>query len=222
MRKRSRRVALERRAAKRLPKAVRCLTGGMLAGLPAYSLIGRIPTAAYPDNVQTTPQGKLVWIAGKGFGSGPNPSYYFGGAKTPFQTPAQRVRHLRARHADRPRRHARSPPTSRSSPTRARPMPRPSRPTRRPSRPAARSRRSPVSPAARSSTSSTSCGRTAPTTRSSAPIRAATGSPASSCSTTTASAARPAASRPTRTRCRGGSPCWTTSTRTPRCRSTAT
>ena len=59
----------------------------MLAGLPAYALIGRIPTAAYPDDVQTTPQGKLIWIAGKGFGSGPNPGYYFGGARTQFQTP---------------------------------------------------------------------------------------------------------------------------------------
>ncbi len=28
-----------------------------------------------------------LWISGKGFGSGPNPTYYFGGAKTPFQTP---------------------------------------------------------------------------------------------------------------------------------------
>ena len=87
MRKRSRRRALERRAAKRLPKTVRCPTSGVLAGLPAYGFIGRIPTAAYPDDVQTTPQGKLIWIAGKGFGSGPNPSYYFGGARTQFQTP---------------------------------------------------------------------------------------------------------------------------------------
>ena len=58
-----------------------------LPGLPAFRLIGRIPTAAYPDSVQTTPRGRLIWIAGKGFGSGPNPTYYFGGARTPFQTP---------------------------------------------------------------------------------------------------------------------------------------
>ena len=37
-----------------------------------------MPTAAYPDSVQMTPEGQLVWVAGKGDGSGPNPSYYFG------------------------------------------------------------------------------------------------------------------------------------------------
>jgi YVTN family beta-propeller protein len=40
--------------------------------LAPYQLIGRIPTAAYPDDVQVTPDGShLIWIAGKGFGSGP-------------------------------------------------------------------------------------------------------------------------------------------------------
>jgi YVTN family beta-propeller protein len=62
-------------------------TAGYIPNLPAFRLIGRIPTAAYPDDVQTTPQGQLIWIAGKGFGSGPNPTYYFGGAHTPYQTP---------------------------------------------------------------------------------------------------------------------------------------
>ena len=65
----------------------RCASG-YIPNLPAFKLIGRIPTAAYPDDVQTTPQGRLLWIAGKGFGSGANPTYYFGGAKTPFQTPS--------------------------------------------------------------------------------------------------------------------------------------
>jgi YVTN family beta-propeller protein len=38
----------------------------------AYTLIGRLPTAAYPDDVQVTPDGsQLIWIAGKGYGSGP-------------------------------------------------------------------------------------------------------------------------------------------------------
>ncbi len=60
---------------------------GQIPGLAAFKIIGRIPTAAYPDSVQTTPQGQLVWVAGKGFGSGPNPTYYFGGATTPYQTP---------------------------------------------------------------------------------------------------------------------------------------
>jgi YVTN family beta-propeller protein len=59
-----------------------------LPNLPAYHLIGRIPTAAYPDSVQTTSSGKLVWVAGKGFGSGPNPTYHFGGSPlAPGQTP---------------------------------------------------------------------------------------------------------------------------------------
>jgi YVTN family beta-propeller protein len=40
--------------------------------LGPYQLIGRIPTAAYPDDVQVSPDGShLIWIAGKGFGSGP-------------------------------------------------------------------------------------------------------------------------------------------------------
>jgi YVTN family beta-propeller protein len=69
------------------PKGAKAKKHGFIPGLPAYRLIGRIPTAAYPDSVQTTSQGKLIWVAGKGFGSGPNPTYYFGGAKTPFQTP---------------------------------------------------------------------------------------------------------------------------------------
>jgi DNA-binding beta-propeller fold protein YncE len=39
------------------------------------SLAGRIPTAAYPTDVRVTPNGHtLVWLAGKGLGSGPNPN----------------------------------------------------------------------------------------------------------------------------------------------------
>jgi YVTN family beta-propeller protein len=45
--------------------------------LPAYKVIGRLPTAAYPDDVQVTPDGsQLVWVAGKGFGSGPTEGAY--------------------------------------------------------------------------------------------------------------------------------------------------
>jgi DNA-binding beta-propeller fold protein YncE len=37
------------------------------------SLVGRIPTAAYPADVRVTPDGKtLLWIAAKGLGTGPN------------------------------------------------------------------------------------------------------------------------------------------------------
>jgi hypothetical protein len=39
------------------------------------SLSGRIPTAAYPTDVRVTPDGNtLVWLTGKGLGSGPNPN----------------------------------------------------------------------------------------------------------------------------------------------------
>ena len=41
--------------------------------LPSDKLIGRIPTAAYPADVQVTRK-QLMWIAAKGFGSGPNPN----------------------------------------------------------------------------------------------------------------------------------------------------
>ena len=39
------------------------------------SLVGRIPTAAYPTDVHVTPDGKtLLWTAAKGLGTGPNPN----------------------------------------------------------------------------------------------------------------------------------------------------
>jgi YVTN family beta-propeller protein len=75
-----------KRAKKALPAKTSC-TPGYIPNLPALQLIGRIPTAAYPNSVQATSRGDLVWIAGKGFGSGPNQNYTFDGAKTPFQTP---------------------------------------------------------------------------------------------------------------------------------------
>jgi Phosphoesterase family/Lactonase, 7-bladed beta-propeller len=48
--------------------------------LPSGKLIGRIPTAAYPADVQATKK-QLLWIAGKGFGSGPNRN-----GPNPYQT----------------------------------------------------------------------------------------------------------------------------------------
>jgi DNA-binding beta-propeller fold protein YncE len=46
------------------------------------TFVGRIPTAAYPTDVQVTPDGKtLLWISGKGLGTGPNPN-----GPDPFQT----------------------------------------------------------------------------------------------------------------------------------------
>jgi YVTN family beta-propeller protein len=41
-----------------------------------FGVIGKIPTAAYPAAVAVTPDGaRLVWLAAKGLGAGPNPSY---------------------------------------------------------------------------------------------------------------------------------------------------
>jgi YVTN family beta-propeller protein len=45
-------------------------------GLGAFELIGKIPTAAYTTDVAVTPDGRrLVWLAGKGLGAGPNPKF---------------------------------------------------------------------------------------------------------------------------------------------------
>jgi DNA-binding beta-propeller fold protein YncE len=44
-----------------------------LFALPSGRLLGRIPTAAYPADVHAT-RTRLMWIAGKGFGAGPNPN----------------------------------------------------------------------------------------------------------------------------------------------------
>jgi DNA-binding beta-propeller fold protein YncE len=46
------------------------------------SLIGRIPTSSYPTDVRVTPDGRtLLWISGKGLGTGPNPN-----GPNPFET----------------------------------------------------------------------------------------------------------------------------------------
>jgi YVTN family beta-propeller protein len=46
--------------------------GTVTPARPAFSLIGRIPTAAYTSDVDVG-GGRLVWLAGKGLGAGPNP-----------------------------------------------------------------------------------------------------------------------------------------------------
>jgi len=46
---------------------------GDTPGLKAFDVIGRLPTASYTTDVEVTPDGKrLVWLAAKGFGSGPS------------------------------------------------------------------------------------------------------------------------------------------------------
>jgi len=55
--------------------AGRC-RAGELPGLPAYRLIGRVPTAVYPTAVAVSRDARrLVWVAAKGLGAGPNPNY---------------------------------------------------------------------------------------------------------------------------------------------------
>jgi DNA-binding beta-propeller fold protein YncE len=44
--------------------------------LPAFKLLGRVPTGRYPTDVQTTGgrNPKLLWLSAKGLGTGPNPN----------------------------------------------------------------------------------------------------------------------------------------------------
>ncbi len=45
-------------------------------GPQAYSVLGKIPTADYTEDVQVTPDGcSLVWTSARGLGAGPNPDY---------------------------------------------------------------------------------------------------------------------------------------------------
>jgi YVTN family beta-propeller protein len=82
---RARRSRALRAAQRRLPPVRSCPSDGAIAGLKAYELIGKLPTAAYPTSVQVTPDGgRLLWVAGKGFGTGPNPEYVFDGDKRAF------------------------------------------------------------------------------------------------------------------------------------------
>ncbi|MFN7955724.1 MAG: bifunctional YncE family protein/alkaline phosphatase family protein [bacterium] len=47
-------------------------------GADAYSVLGKIPTADYPHDVQLTPDGcTMVWTAARGIGSVPNPGYRY-------------------------------------------------------------------------------------------------------------------------------------------------
>jgi DNA-binding beta-propeller fold protein YncE len=65
-----RRVAAARR---RLPSVARCAAAGYLPNAKPFSILGRIPTAAYPTDVEVSADGKtLAWLAAKGLGTGPN------------------------------------------------------------------------------------------------------------------------------------------------------
>ncbi len=59
-----------------LPKLTDCPPLGTIPGKKAFSTLGRFPTAAYTTDVEVTSDGEqLVWLAAKGLGTGPNPSY---------------------------------------------------------------------------------------------------------------------------------------------------
>jgi len=63
-----------RRARRGLPASRACT--GAISGLGADALVGKLPTAAYPSAVSVSPDGrKLVWLAAKGLGAGPNVDY---------------------------------------------------------------------------------------------------------------------------------------------------
>ena len=56
--------------------AVVALTDRPGGGAKALTLVGRVPTAAYTSDVAVTPDGRrLIWLAAKGLGAGPNPLY---------------------------------------------------------------------------------------------------------------------------------------------------
>ncbi|MEA2123710.1 MAG: hypothetical protein QOI80_492, partial [Solirubrobacteraceae bacterium] len=83
--KRYLRAKRHHRRAKKLPRVRRCsgAPAGYIPGLKRFAVIGKIPTAAYPATVEARPGGGLIWIAAKGFGSGANPLYYYGGGQEP-------------------------------------------------------------------------------------------------------------------------------------------
>ena len=142
----------------RCPRCAPAPRPGELPGVHRYDVIGRLPTAWYPTGVSVSGDGqRLVWLAGRGYGSGSNKdgtdiSQTLVGRAGVLDRPSDRE--LRAMTA---RAEAQTVPTDT----------RPRRPARRSSAPAA-------GRAPRSSTSSTWSRRTGPTTRSSAPSRAAT------------------------------------------------
>ena len=83
------RVHALKRAKRRLPRFAFCTAApGYIPNLPANTLIGRLPTDAYTTSVQLTPnRQRLMWVAGKGAGAGPNTGYSSGGDAVPDTPP---------------------------------------------------------------------------------------------------------------------------------------
>ena len=62
-----------RRARAKLKPIARCAAAGYVPNAKPFSVLGRIPTAAYPTDVEVSRDGRtLVWLAAKGVGTGPN------------------------------------------------------------------------------------------------------------------------------------------------------
>jgi DNA-binding beta-propeller fold protein YncE len=60
-------------AQRKLPQITRCAAPGFLPNARPFSILGRVPTAGYPTDVEVARDGKtLVWLAAKGLGTGPN------------------------------------------------------------------------------------------------------------------------------------------------------
>jgi DNA-binding beta-propeller fold protein YncE len=57
----------------KVPPILRCPAPGYVPNAKPFEILGRVPTAAYPTDVEVTAGGgKLVWLAAKGVGTGPN------------------------------------------------------------------------------------------------------------------------------------------------------
>jgi DNA-binding beta-propeller fold protein YncE len=61
------------RAQRKSPPILRCAAPGYVPNAQPFSILGRLPTAGYPTDVEISRDGRtLVWLAGRGLGTGPN------------------------------------------------------------------------------------------------------------------------------------------------------
>jgi YVTN family beta-propeller protein len=79
------------RAKRRLPRFALCTAlPGYIPNLPKGTLIGRLPTGAYPVSVKiTSNRQSMLWVAAKGAGTGPNPGFTSTGDTSPDGPPDQ-------------------------------------------------------------------------------------------------------------------------------------
>ncbi|HKR99989.1 MAG TPA: hypothetical protein VJU79_10800, partial [Candidatus Dormibacteraeota bacterium] len=79
------------RAKRRVPRFALCTAlPGYIPNLPRGTLIGRLPTGAYPTSVNITSNRQtMLWVAAKGAGTGPNPGFTSTGDTSPDGPPDQ-------------------------------------------------------------------------------------------------------------------------------------